>query len=398
MPRIGLAVLAALLLSHGGDLPAADLSAAAVIGKKLFFDPTLSASGRLSCAGCHDPRYAYAAPNGLDVQLGGADLRQPGTRSVPSLRYTLRRTPLWSKEFQADPLERILDVDSVPAGGFDWDGRFNSIDKQAASPVLASNEMANASPAAFVARIAASPYAGDFRRVFGAAVFAEPGRAFAMAMHALERFELEDSSFYSYTSKFDDFLDGKVDLSPREKRGLVLFSSPGKGNCASCHSAALGADGSHPLFTDFGFQALGVPRNPRLAANADPGYFDMGLCGPQRTDQANRPRYCGMFKTPSLRNVAARRVFFHNGRFHSLREVLQFYATRDQDARRWYPQRAGAGRYDDLPPSMQRNVDHIDGPFNRADTDPPALSDAEIEDLLAFLETLTDRDVAAPPE
>src|SRR3546814_7422914 len=63
----------------------------------------------------------------------------------------------------------------------------------------------------------------------------------------------------------------------------------------------------------------GVPRNPEIPANADASYYDLGLCGPMRTDQHDNQNYCGLFKTPSLRNVAERGAFFHNGRFHTLR-------------------------------------------------------------------------------
>jgi cytochrome c peroxidase len=105
-------------------------------------------------------------------------------------------------------------------------------------------------------------------------------------------------------------LDGKLLLSPRELRGLALFEDPQRGNCASCHPDRKGVDGSHPLFTDYQFEALGVPRNPQIQANAARGYFDQGLCGPLRSDQATQHQYCGMFKTPTLRNVATRRVFF----------------------------------------------------------------------------------------
>jgi cytochrome c peroxidase len=134
--------------------------------------------------------------------------------------------------------------------------------------------------------------------------------------------------------------------------------------------------GAFPQFTDFGYAALGVPRNPKLPANADPDYFDLGLCGPLRTDLAGRAEYCGLFRTPTLRNVATRRVFFHNGRFHRLEEVLHFYA-------------GGARSYDDLPAAFRANLDRM-APFDRRVGGPPALDAAQIRDLIAFLGTLTD--------
>src|SRR5690606_10904831 len=100
------------------------------------------------------------------------------------------------------------------------------------------------------------------------------------ARFALEKFLLEDPDLHPYSSRYDQFLEGKVQLTEQERRGLALFDDPDRGNCSACHLAARGADGSHPLFTDYEMGALGVPRNPELRANADPEYFDMGLCGP----------------------------------------------------------------------------------------------------------------------
>jgi cytochrome c peroxidase len=99
----------------------------------------------------------------------------------------------------------------------------------------------------------------------------------------------------------------------------------------------VGVDGSHPLFTDFNFQALGVPRNPELPANADPKSFNMGLCGPLRTDQSSDKSRCGLFKSVSRRNTATRHVFFDNGRFHTLKGSLRFYMQRDTNPAKWYP-------------------------------------------------------------
>jgi cytochrome c peroxidase len=227
--------------------------------------------------------------------------------------------------------------------------------------------MANAGPEEVAAKLKHASYADEFRQVFGAQIFDDPARACAQALFALERFELEDASFHPYSSKYDDYLDGKAQLSEQEKRGLALFDDPRRGNCASCHLDRKRADGSHPLFTDYQFEALGVPRNPEIAANAGPGYFDMGLCGPLRTDQAGQLKFCGLFKTPTLRNVATRAVFFHNGRFQTLKEALRFYVRRDTDPDLWYPSSA---KFDDL----------------------PVRNDAEIDDVIAFLQTLSDRD------
>jgi cytochrome c peroxidase len=378
---------------RGGDSAGA-ISSEAALGKKIFFDASLSASGRMSCATCHSPAYAYGPPNGLAVQLGGAAMNQQGARSVPSLRYVLNRTPVWHMHYVEDPLDKIEERNDPPTGGFGWDGRFQSLREQAAFPLLAPNEMANAGPGAVSAKLERATYAEDFRAVFGARIFAEPAEAYAQALAALERFELEDPSFHPYSSKYDAYLDGNAQLSEQERRGLALFDDPLRGNCASCHLDQKGADGSHPLFTDYEFEALGVPRNPEIAANRSKQYFDMGLCGPLRGDQSKVTTYCGLFKTPTLRNVATRAAFFHNGRFHSLRDSLRFYVERDTDAGRWYPVSAGGvEKFDDLPRGLRRNIDVIDEPLTRKEGEAPAWSETEIEDVIAFLKTLTDRDV-----
>ena len=92
-----------------------------------------------------------------------------------------------------------------------------------------------------------------------------------------------------------------------------------------------------------------------------------------------------------MRNVATRRTFFHNGIFHDLTEAVAFYASRDTDPARWYPRDASGAveTFDDLPAAYRANVDR-EPPFDRHRGDKPALSDAEIADLVAFLKTLTD--------
>ncbi len=390
LPQLAPAIAAALALAGRVD---AALSPQAELGRRIFSDPSLSASGRLACASCHSPAHAYGPPDGAAVRRGGPGLEQPGWRAVPSLRYVLDRTPRWSRPFISSPTERLLEGDEPPAGGFGWDGRFDSLEAQAAFPLLAANEMANRGPAAVARRLAAAPYAPQFRRVFGAAVFERPQDVMADMGTALARFELEDPGFHPYSSRYDDYLEGRASLTAQERRGLALFDDVRGGNCAACHPDRKGADGSHPLFTDYQFEALGVPRNPQIPANADPAFHDEGLCGPLRRDQAAQKSYCGMFKTPGLRNVATRRVFFHNGRFHTLKEALQFYVRRDTQPTLWYPASGGAvDKFDDLPGAQRGNIDVIDAPLTRSVGQAPVWTDAQLDDVIAFLGTLTDRD------
>src|ERR1700728_2772592 len=174
---------------------------------------------------------------------------------------------------------------------------------------------------------------------------------------------------------------------------MQLFYDPKKGNCSACHLAKPSKDGRlAPLFTDFQFEALSAPRNPQINANRDPSFFDQGLCGPIRKDTIGQAQYCGLFKTPSLRNAATRRVFFHNGVFRSLQDVVRFYVERETRPEKWYPRMAGGSidMYDDIPPENRVNVDLLDAPFDRKRGQEPALTETEIEDVVAFLQTLTD--------
>jgi cytochrome c peroxidase len=376
----GAATAALAAAAANGAVPDAGLAA---LGRQIFFDASLSASGRLACATCHDPRYAYGPSPGQSLARGGPALDQIGTRAVPSLRY-LRAVPQFATE------HRFVDGDVGPIGGFTWDGRAATLHEQARIPLLASNEMANAGAADVAAKLARAPYAAEFRDAYGADVLADPQRALRAALEALEAFQQLPEEFFPFTSKYDAFLRGEIELTEQEERGVALFKDPAKGNCASCH-LVLTRNGVPPIFTDFDFVNVGAPRNPAIPANADPGYYDLGLCGPARTDLADHPQYCGLFRAPTLRNVALRDAFFHNGVFRTLRDVLHFYVERDLAPEKYYPRNAdGSVRmFDDRPAGLPDNIDH-DPPLDRKPGAAPALSDAEIDDIIAFLGTLTD--------
>jgi cytochrome c peroxidase len=356
------------------------LSATASLGAKIFQDVSLSASGRQSCASCHDPANAHAASNKLPAQMGGALLELQGSRQSMSIRYLATNTAFH------------FDGEGTPTGGFFWDGRAQSLADQAGRPFLNPREMANADKAEVVAKLARASYADEFRAVFGADVFQDADGAFQRMTLALQQFELEDPAFRPFSSKFDEFLRGNATLSQQELRGFLLFNDPRKGNCAACHPSGRSADGSFPLFTDFTYDNLGIPRNPELSQNADPNFFDLGLCAREGGDLAARTDLCGAFKVPSLRNVAVRKRFFHNGRFSTLKEALTFYVQRDTNPEKWYPLNPDGtvNKFDDLPPQYRGNVNTSEAPYNRKPGEAPALSDAEIDDLIAFLNTLTD--------
>ncbi|PHV04188.1 cytochrome-c peroxidase [Janthinobacterium sp. BJB412] len=358
----------------------AGLSQAAQLGEKIFKDVSLSASGKQSCASCHSADNAHGPIGNLSAELGGPNGDTQGFRASPSLRY-LNTTPAF-----------FFDKDGTPTGGIDRDGRAQSLAEQAERPFLAPHEMANASKEAVVASLRKTGYAEQFRQQFGAAIFEQPEQAFSRITFALQQYQKEDPAFHPFDSKYDQFLAGKVKLADAELRGLALFNDTSKGNCIGCHASMRGADGAPPLFTDFTYDNLGVPRNPRLKATADPAYFDLGLCGPDRTDLAARADLCGAFKVPTLRNVATRHTFFHNGAFDNLKDVVAFYVRRDTNPEEWYPLGADGkvDKFNDLPAQYRRNVNISEVPYNRQPGMAPALSPAEIDDVVQFLGTLTD--------
>jgi cytochrome c peroxidase len=134
-----------------------------------------------------------------------------------------------------------------------------------------------------------------------------------------------------------------------------------------------------------------APRLKSFSANADPNYFDLGLCGPARRDFAGRREYCGFFRSPTARNAALRDAFFHNGVFTSLQEVMHFYNERDLHPEKFYSRNPDGSvkNFDDLPADYPDNIDH-DPPLDRKPGAAPALSEADIDDVIAFLKTLTD--------
>jgi cytochrome c peroxidase len=327
---------------------------------------------------------------------GGATLAEEGVRAVPSLMYLERQPPFSvgpddaeGEDGSATPLPQNV----VPQGGLFWDGRVDTLQSQALGPLLDPREMDGGSVARIAAKLRHAPYAWRLVQLFGSSVFERPGPAVSEAMFAVARYQIEDPSFHPYASAYDRWLEGRATFTPAQARGFALFNDPKRANCAACHLDRPTANGLPPLFTDGQYEALAAPRNATLVANRDPRYHDLGICGPYRRDLRAHPEFCGMFLTPTLRNVATRHAFFHNGVYRTLRQVLDFYAFRDTVPQRVYPRRSDGtiAVYDDLPPPYRRNVDTTDAPFDRRRGDRPALSEADERDIIAFLETLTDR-------
>jgi cytochrome c peroxidase len=396
--------------------PSQPLSAVALLGKQIFNDPSLSASGKQSCASCHSPEHAYGPPNNLSVQLGGPHMTDAGYRPPPSLAYLYRQAPFSIGPDQNDNDAAPVTLDQlasaaagtqravkaagvapaapalVPQGGLFWDGRASTLQDQAIGPMLNPVEMANKSTDEVVHKLMNAKYLDQFKQLFGDQIIQQPDLLVDEAMFAVGRYQFEDPSFHRFTSKYDYWLEGKARLSQAELRGLRLFNDPDKANCAGCHLSKPTADHLPPLFTDTQYEALGVPRNRDLPINKDPKFYDMGVCGPFRTDTAALTQYCGMFLTPTLRNVATRHVFFHNGVYHDLKQVMDFYNLRNTNPEKIYPLNASGKpqQYDDLPVKYHANIDVADAPFDRKLGDKPAMTDDEVKDIIAFMNTLTD--------
>jgi len=403
--------------SDGAD-QATTLSAAARLGEKIFNDAALSVSGTQSCASCHVAGSAFAedaAAGGVDhgspVPLGGFGMNLAGFRNTPSLMYA-SMTPAFA-----------IDGDGAPSGGFFRDGRANSLADQAVLPFTTSFEMGNADAAAVIARVRTRPWLADFQALYGSAVLDDPDRALGRLGQALAAFEAEEPAFHPFSSKYDAFQKGQATLTAQELRGLALFNGPDKGNCAACHPSTTADGSTPPMFTDFSYDNLGVPRNPLIPANLASapdytpanghdgvqGYYDLGVCGPFRDQTVDFSTSCGQFKVPTLRNIAVTAPYFHNGRFTTLKDAIGFYVRRDTNPEEWYPTNPDGSvtKFDDLPAiyggqfvvrpgvvgsdaGYLGNVNTGEIPYNRSIGDSPALSPDQIDDVITFLCTLTD--------
>lgn len=354
------------------------------VASALFAEKALSASGQLACASCHTDDNAHADATGTLLPLGGVNMLVQGFRSSPSLLYLASNTVF------------RFDANGLPFGGFTWDGRANSRAEQAAGPLLDSSEMANANVAAVAQKVRSLSYFNDFVSQFNVPAAATDQQIFEKLQTALQSYQELDTDYLLFNSKFDKVADGTATFTAAEQRGLAIFNSPTQGNCASCHISRNGPNGERPVFTNFSYAALGLPRNMQIQKNADATFFDMGLCGPKRTDLRARTELCGQFKVPTLRNIALTAPYFHNASVSTLNDAVGFYATRDIDPGRWYPTVNGVvQKFNDLPVAYRNNVLNT-APFGQQPGSAPLLSAENVADLVSFLQTLTD-DRTAPP-
>lgn len=353
-----------------------------LVGEFLFKDVRLSSSGKMACVTCHAEEFGHADAPGIDLPLGGPKLEQAGKRSSPTARY-LNANPPFS-----------IDAKGQAWGGFTWDGRADTRAAQAADPFFDHAEMALPGspdkPDALLQLVRSADYYPQIREWYAKDDLSSDKLLFQRIIQALEVYQRDDEDYNLFDSRYDLALAGKTTLTEQEMRGQAIFNSPQQGNCMSCHTSQ--AADKKPVFTNFGFYALGVPRNPKSGAVIENASFnDLGLCAsgrkqPAGTDEA---RYCGQFKTPTLRNIERSAPYFHNGVVATLEDAVRFHFTRDTEATRWFG--SANARYNDLPSQYHGNV--VQGkPFDGSWVP----SESQMQDLLAFLKTLNDADQTEP--
>lgn len=330
------------------------------LGKLLFFDKSLSTPPGQACSACHAPEVAFADPI-LDLPVSkGARPGIYGNRNDMTISYSAFIPPL-----HRDKEEGIW------VGGLFWDGRVNTLEEQAKGPPLNPLEMANPDTLTIFEKLRNLSYTDLFTEVYGHESLSDPGKAFENMADAIAAYE-KSSEVSPFSSKYDHWLLGESDLTEQELRGLALFEAEDKGNCAACHPSRKTEDGSLPLFTDFTYDNLGVPKNPEnpfysLPPEFNPegfAFVDLGLGKTVNDTEQN-----GKFRVPTLRNVAITAPYMHNGVFKTLFNIVAFYNTRD--VAEW-PE-----------PEVHENV-------NMEEMGNLGLTNQDLEDLVAFLRTLTD--------
>ncbi|NEV60814.1 cytochrome-c peroxidase [Thiorhodococcus minor] len=390
---------------YSASLQGATDDALATIGKRLFFDGTLSEPAGQSCASCHAPAAGWSGPDSALNASGavhqGAVEGRFGNRRPPMAAYASFSPPLYFDEQE----EHFV-------GGAFWDGRATGwmlgdvVAEQAQGPLLNPVEH-NLPDAAEVARRVCEGEVGpQLRAYFGELVCADPVAGFNAIARAIAAFE-RSAEMNAFSAKYDYYLKDpeRYPLSEQEALGLELFAREDKGNCAACHPHTPGAQGEPPVFTDFTYDNLGVGRNPANPwygqASRNPqgdAWRDPGLGG--FLDQV--PRFAhlaaenlGKHKVPSLRNVDLRpspdfvKSYMHNGAHKSLEEVVHFYNTRDVK-----PQCETLT--DPEPGSNCWPAPEVEANVNTEELGDLGLTQEEEAAILAFMRTLSDGWV--PPE
>jgi cytochrome c peroxidase len=319
------------------------------LGNTLYHDTSLSTPAGQSCASCHDMNTGFDDPNSANPSSIGADQQSFGTRNAPTTSYSAFIPPPRLVLTQRGA-QRLV-------GGLFIDGRSASLEEQAKEPFLNPAEMGNNTEQDVITKIAISTYATEFELLFGDDILLNAEQAYNYVADAIAAFE-RSAIFAPFSARFDQVQTGSASFTDAENRGLNIFNT--KGQCQVCH------DGNRRVFSNFTYINIGVPSNPQLPAFInDPNFIDFGLGAVDGNIQNE-----GKFRVPTLRNIAKTPPYMHNGVFATLREVIEFYNTRDTTFSK--------------SPEVSRNMAQGGrlGELN--------LSINEIDDLIVFLETLSD--------
>ena len=388
-------LLLVLLLTVLVGSASAELTEKEQLGKNIFFDK-ISDPDRMACADCHDPKVGFTGPiPGINLKgavYPGAVPQLFGSRKPPSATYATL-----SPNFTYDAGEGLF------IGGNFWDGRAtgeklgNPAADQAMGPFVNPVEQ-NLDEKAVLEQIATSKYAWLWGVVWGEPISYDTDDNISKNYNrtALSIAAYEDSSEVNqFSSKYDANLTGKVKLTEEEAWGLELFN--GKANCSACHPSEPGPNGEPPLFTDFTFDNLGVPRNPDNPVYDTEGkdWVDPGLGGFLKSRdewEGKAAENMGKHKVPTLRNVAKRpgqsfpKTYGHNGYFKSLESIVHFYNTRDvlEPCLEDFTTEKDALKMNCWPsPEVPENV-------NEDELGNLALNDSEEKAIVAFMKTLSD--------
>lgn len=295
------------------------------LGRLIFFDSSLSEPLGQSCATCHRPETAFTDTLARVVSEGAVK-GLFSKRNSMSICYTA----------YIPPLALIADNgDSIYAGGLFWDGRADSLAHQAGMPFLDKLEMGNDNEEAVIMKLIRAPYYKKFRQIYGDIPLSGEKRAenilkiYACALNALAAYQAS-AEINKFSSRYDLYLEGKYKMTRAEGKGFELFKE--KGKCAECHILDPDPVAGRVLFTDHTYDNLGLPKNPDnpfYAMNSihnpeGKNYIDEGL-----KFTTGRETELGLFRVPTLRNIAETAPYGHNGYFKTLAEIVRFYNVRD---------------------------------------------------------------------
>jgi len=340
----------------------ASLTVLESLGKEIFEDKNLSEPVGQSCSSCHIPEQGFA---NNEMVFAGANPLLFGNRNTPSIAYAS-----FSPPYKYDTVEGNI----VPVGGQFLDGRADNLKHQVIGPFLNPLEMGNKLPDDVINKIKQASYWGKFQQVLHLNKTTTNKQIFEKIISAIVAYEQSDE-LVKFSSKYDYWLQGKVTFTSLEILGFTIFERLDKGNCAACHTLKKQHKDDNPLLTDFTYDNIGVPANPNNPYYKNPKkynpqahkYIDYGLGKSPRMKDA---QYLGMFKVPTLRNIELTAPYMHNGVFTSLKEVVEFYNSRDMESK-W-------GK-----PEVPYNV-------NNQELGDLKLTEIDMDALVAFMLTLTD--------